>query len=177
MRSEEGAILWFTGLSGAGKTTIAENLQALCKSRGILPVLLDGDEIREVTRQAGFDEAARKAHNLRVGQLAALFEAQGHLVIVSLISPYEDVRRQVRKLSRNFIEIYIDTPLTVCIERDPKGLYEKALRNVIREFTGISAPYEAPSNPDIRISTPDMMPQQASELIWSHYKNIIQKAE
>lgn len=177
MGSGVGVVLWFTGLSGAGKTTIARNLLALCRSRGILPVLLDGDEIRAVTGQTGFNEAARKAHNLQVGQLAALFESQGHLVIVSLISPYEDVRQQVRKLCRNFIEIFVDTPLAVCMERDPKGLYEKALRNAIPEFTGISAPYEAPLSPDIRIHTPEMIPERASELIWDYYKDIIRKTE
>lgn len=172
----EGVVLWFTGLSGAGKTTIAKNLLELCRSRGILPVLLDGDEIRSVTGQAGFDEASRKAHNLQVGKLAALFESQGHLVIVSLISPYEDVRRQVRELCRNFVEVFVDTPLEVCIERDPKGLYRKALRNAIPEFTGISSPYETPLNPDIRVDTSKMTPQHASELIWSCY-NIIRRAE
>ncbi len=167
-----GAVLWFTGLSGAGKTTIARELQAFCTRKSVLPVLLDGDEIRAVSGPTGFGEADRKAHNLRVGRLAALLEAQGHLVIVALISPYEEVRQEVKGLCRNFVEIYVDTPLATCVERDPKGLYERALRNEIREFTGISAPYEAPVDPDIRVDTLETSPEAAAEWIWKHYRKM-----
>ncbi len=163
-----GAVLWFTGLSGAGKTTIARELRSFCSGKSVLPVLLDGDEIRAISGPTGFGEADRKAHNLRVGKLAALLEAQGHLVIAALISPYEKARQEVRSLCRNFIEIYVDTPLETCVERDPKGLYERALRNEIREFTGISAPYEAPVDPDIRINTLEVSPQVAAEWIWKY---------
>lgn len=147
------AVIWLTGLSGSGKTTIANELKRRLKDIACRPVILDGDEIRKITGQQSFDELSRKQHNLNVGLMASLFEKQGHLVIVSLISPYADIRNQVRSMCSNFIEVYLSTSLQVCIERDPKGLYRKALSGEIKDFTGISAPYFAPLSPELEIDT------------------------
>lgn len=170
MVSENAAVIWLTGLSGAGKTTIAKELIALFCKNNVSPVLLDGDEIRSAIEQTGFDEASRKAHNMRVGRLAALFEQQGHPVIVSMISPYEDTRQYVRALCSRFVEVFVNTPLATCIERDAKGLYHKALNNQIDNFTGISAPYDIPSNAEIEIDTTNTDVAECAEIIWRFYK-------
>jgi adenylylsulfate kinase len=146
-------VVFLTGLSGAGKTTIANKLVEKLKEKKITPVLLDGDEIRKAIQVTGFDEASRKKHNLSTGTLASLLEAQGHIVITALIAPYEDVRQEIRKLCNCFYEIYISTDITVCIQRDPKGLYQKAISGEIKDFTGISAPYETPQNPELVLDT------------------------
>lgn len=169
MNTRKPAVLWLTGLSGAGKTTLAREFSELCRSKGIYPVLLDGDQIRSVTGQTGFDEAARKDHNLRVGRLAALFEQQGHLVIVSMIAPYRDIRQTVREQCECYVEVFVDTPLPVCIQRDPKGLYQKAIRNEILEFTGISAPYESPEAPEVHIDAAGKDVQECAGLLWEYY--------
>lgn len=147
------AVIFFTGLSGSGKTTIARALIARFRENGIEPVLLDGDEIRQAINQTGFDEHSRKNHNLNVGYMASLLEAKGHFVIVSLISPYEETRDTIRGMCKNFKEVYVSTLLEVCISRDTKGLYAKALNGDIREFTGISSPYFPPRNPEVTIDT------------------------
>ena len=147
------AVIFLTGLSGSGKTTIAKALVERYKKRGIVPVLLDGDEIRKVIHQAGFDEDSRKKHNLNVGYMASLLESQGKVVIVSLISPYRDTRDEIRTMCKKFIEVHVCTDIQVCIQRDPKGLYAKAIAGEIRDFTGISAPYYAPENPEVLLDT------------------------
>lgn len=146
-------VVFLTGLSGSGKTTIASALVEKYKKKGVVPVLLDGDEIRKVIHQTGFDEESRKKHNLNVGYMASLLESQGNIVIVSLISPYVDIRNEIRRMCKNFIEVYVCTDIKICIERDPKGLYAKAIAGEIKDFTGISAPYFAPENPEVIIDT------------------------
>ena len=147
------AVIFLTGLSGSGKTTIAKALVEKYKKKGIVPVLLDGDEIRKVIHQTGFDEESRKKHNLNVGYMASLLESQGNVVIVSLISPYSDTRNEIRTMCKRFVEVYVCTDIKVCIERDPKGLYAKAITGEIKDFTGISAPYYAPENPEVLLDT------------------------
>lgn len=159
------AVVFLTGLSGSGKTTIAETLIGKLKRKGVVPVLLDGDEIRNAIRLTGFDEASRKRHNLNVGYMASLLEKQGKIVIVSLISPYDDIRREIRGLCRKFIEVYVATDINVCRERDTKGLYEKAIRGEIKDFTGISAPYFPPQNPELVLDTAVMSPEECGERI------------
>jgi len=147
------AVIFLTGLSGSGKTTIAKALVEKYKKQGVVPVLLDGDEIRKVIHQTGFDEESRKKHNLNVGYMASLLESQGNVVIVSLISPYIDIRNEIRHMCKKFVEVHVCTDIQVCIERDPKGLYAKAIAGEIKEFTGISAPYYAPENPEVLLDT------------------------
>lgn len=167
------AVIWLTGLSGSGKTTIAKSLQIALQMRGVEPVMLDGDEIRATMQLRGFDEQSRKTHNHYVGYMAAVFEKRGHTVIVSLISPYAEIRNQIRAICQNFIEVHVCTPLETCIERDPKGLYQKALAGELKEFTGISAPYEAPSHPEISLDTAAMHLDECTErlLQWLLQRN------
>jgi adenylyl-sulfate kinase len=146
-------VLWLTGLSGAGKTTIAKRLMAYFEQRQIPAVLLDGDQIRNIFPNIGFDRAARIQHNKNIASMAALLESQGIIPIVSLISPYAESREDARKLAKNFLEIYLSTPLEECQKRDPKGLYAKVAKGEIKNFTGIDAPYEAPTHPDLIINT------------------------
>lgn len=159
------AVVFLTGLSGSGKTTIARTLIESLRRKGLSPVLLDGDEIRQAIKLTGFDEESRKRHNLNVGYMARLLEAQGKLVIVSLISPYADIRAQIRSMCGRFIEVYVNTDIEVCMQRDSKGLYAKALRGEITEFTGISAPYEAPQEPELCIDTAQVSPEGAARQI------------
>ncbi len=164
------SVIWLTGLSGAGKTTIANNLIEKLKQNFITPVLLDGDEIRQAIKQYGFDEESRKQHNLSIGYLSSLFEKQGNVVVVSLISPYDDIRNEVRKMCNNFIEVYVATDLETCIKRDPKGLYKKAQAGEIKDFTGISAPYYPPYNPEIKLDTSQLSVNQCSDIIINFLK-------
>jgi adenylyl-sulfate kinase len=159
------AVIFLTGLSGAGKTTIAQTIIKKCKSKGVNPLLLDGDEIRNVIKLTGFDEESRKKHNLNVGYMATLLEAQGNLVIVSLISPYKDIRKQIRAMCNRFIEVYVATSLSLCIQRDPKGLYKKALIGEIKDFTGISAPYEPPEHPELVLDTATASAEECADII------------
>lgn len=162
-------VIWLTGLSASGKTTIANHLAERFREISQIPVLLDGDEIRKLSGETGFDEASRKRHNLRVGQMASGFEKEGRVVIVSLISPYADIRKQVRQNCHFFIEVYISTDLELCIRRDPKGLYRKALTGEIAHFTGISSPYEIPENPEIIIDTNNKTVEECSSIIYTYY--------
>ena len=159
------AVIFLTGLSGSGKTTIAKELMKKLQQKGVLPVLLDGDEIRNVIKQTGFDEQSRKNHNLNVGYMASLLESQGNFVIVSLISPYEDTRNTIRGMCKNFKEVYVSTDIKICIERDSKGLYAKAINGEIKDFTGISAPYFPPKDPEVNIDTATSTVQEAVEKI------------
>ena len=164
------AVIWLTGLSGSGKTTIANDLIIKLKKKSIVPVLLDGDIIRDAIKQHGFDEDSRKRHNLNVGYISSLFEKQGIVVVVSLISPYDDVRNEVRKMCNNFVEVYVATDLQTCIKRDSKGLYKKAQAGEIKDFTGISAPYYPPLNPEIKMDTSKMNVDACSNLILNFLK-------
>lgn len=159
------AVIWLTGFSGAGKTTIAGELRKLLRQSGLEPVLLDGDEIRNLIKHTGFDEQSRKQHNRQTGLIAALMEKQGQIVIVALISPYADVRNEIRAMCRNFIEVHVATDIDTCIQRDPKGLYKKALNAEIQDFTGISAPYEAPEQPELRINTVGIQAAECAGII------------
>jgi adenylyl-sulfate kinase len=167
--SPEPAVIWLTGLSGAGKTTIAGCLNELFNESGINPVLLDGDEIRKKLNVRNYDEESRKKHNLYVGYLASILEREGKVVIVSLISPYSEIRDEVRNMCRNFIEVYVSTELEVCIQRDTKGQYAKAMSGEIRDFTGISAPYFPPAHPEIIVDNGSMAFRECTEIIFRFY--------
>src|SRR5688572_11737917 len=152
--SQQGFTLWMTGLSGAGKTTIAVALTKLLNERGILIERLDGDVVREsLTRDLGFSKEDRDKNIERVSFVAKLLSRNGVGVVCSFISPYQAQRDMVRSQTTNFIEVYVSTPLEVCAERDVKGMYKKAMAGEIPNFTGVSDPYEAPENAEIVIPT------------------------
>ena len=166
-----GFCLWFTGLSQSGKTTTADRLYDRLKGEGLRVERLDGDVVRQtLTKDLGFTKDDRDENLKRVGSLARLFVQRGVIVIASFISPYEQVRRELRKRIPNFIEIFVDCPLEICERRDKKGLYQKARRGEIEHFTGISDPYEKPKNPDIIIKTGRISTEEAVEKIYRYLK-------
>lgn len=164
-------VVWITGLSGAGKSTIANELIKIFEKATISYVLLDGDQIRKVIKETGFDFYSRRKHNLNVAYIASLLESQGNVVIVSLISPYKEVRKECRDICKNFIEVFIDTPVEVCEERDTKGLYKKARSGEIENFTGVSFPYEESSIKEITIYTPSETAQNSAKTIFTFLRN------
>ena len=151
----KGAVLWFTGLSGAGKSTLAIALEEALFERGFQAYVLDGDNVRSgLTSDLGFSHEDRTENIRRVGEVAALFANAGVICISAFISPYRADRAIARRAAgEKFLEVYVAADLATCEHRDPKGLYKKARTGEIRDFTGISAPYEAPENPDIVIDT------------------------
>ena len=146
-------VIWLTGLSASGKTTIAEALINNLKDRGHRVEHLDGDLIRKIFPGTGFTREERDRHVKRIGYLAAMLEKHDVFVVASFISPYQEARAFVRSQCKNFLEVYVSTPLAECEKRDPKGLYKKARTGEISNFTGISDPYEPPENPEIEIDT------------------------
>ncbi|WP_377891107.1 adenylyl-sulfate kinase [Alkalihalobacillus sp. R86527] len=156
LHEHKSYIVWFTGLSGSGKSTIANELEKALHSRGLSTFLLDGDNLRHgLNADLGFQEKDRKENIRRVGEVAKLFVESGTVVLTAFISPYQTDREMVKNLvgADEFIEVYIDCPIEECEKRDPKGLYEKVRTGEIKEFTGISAPYEAPQSPDLTLYT------------------------
>ncbi len=152
-RQTPAAVIWFTGLSGSGKSTIATGVTALLEARGLRVEHLDGDAVRSIFPSTGFSRPERDAHIRRIGFLASTLERHGVFVVASLVSPFEESRRFVRGLCRRFLEIHVATPLEVCEARDVKGLYARARRGEIRDFTGIDSPYEIPEHPELTVDT------------------------
>ncbi|HEY4942174.1 MAG TPA: sulfate adenylyltransferase subunit CysN [Rhizomicrobium sp.] len=155
-KGQKPAVLWFTGLSGSGKSTIANLVEKALFAEGRHTYLLDGDNVRHgLNRDLGFTDVDRVENIRRVGEAAKLFVDAGLIVLVSFISPFRSERRMARELvgTSEFIEVFVDTPLDVCMQRDPKGLYVKAKAGEIKNFTGISSPYEAPENAELHIET------------------------
>ncbi len=148
-----GCVVWFTGLSGAGKSTIARALCGELTRRGRRVEYLDGDTIRDIFPATGFTREERDAHVQRVGFLASRLEYHGVTVVCALISPYREARTTVRQLCRRFLEVYVATPVEECERRDSKGLYERARRGEIASFTGVSDPYEPPMSPELALDT------------------------
>ncbi|MBD9490040.1 sulfate adenylyltransferase subunit CysN [Ensifer sp. ENS11] len=160
-KQQTPAVLWFTGLSGSGKSTIANALERILNAHGRHTYLLDGDNVRHgLNRDLGFTDEDRVENIRRVAEVAKLMADAGLIVLVSFISPFRDERRMARELMAEgeFIEIFVDTPIEECARRDPKGLYEKARAGKIANFTGISSPYEEPEHPELRLSTIDSEP-------------------
>jgi len=171
LKAQKPAVLWLTGLSGAGKSTIANLVQKRLHALGRHTYLLDGDNLRHgLNRDLGFVEADRVENIRRVAEVAKLFVDSGTVVLVSLISPYRQERAMARELveGQEFIEIFVDTPLEICEQRDPKGLYRKARAGELINFTGVDAPYEPPENPEIRVDCGAGTAQAAVDIIMRH---------
>ena len=168
LTKQRPAIVWFTGLSGAGKSTIANIVEQRLHAGGHHTMLLDGDNVRHgLNRDLGFTEADRVENIRRVGEVAKLMVESGLLVLCSFISPYRAERDMVRSLVEpgEFVEVYVDTPIEDCIERDPKGLYAKAKAGQLMNFTGIDAPYEPPVTPEIHLRTIGLAPELLAEQV------------
>jgi adenylylsulfate kinase len=170
---QRGATIWFTGLSGSGKSTIAVALEGALYNLGKLSYRLDGDNVRlGINKNLGFSEADRKENIRRIGEVAKLFGDSGVLALSSFISPYKGDRDDVRELHEQtgleFIEVFVDCSLAVAEERDPKGLYKKARAGEIKNFTGIDDPYEAPVNPEIHLKTDEMTLEEEVQIIIDH---------
>jgi bifunctional enzyme CysN/CysC len=168
LKRQKPAILWFTGLSGSGKSTIANLVEKALAAEGRHTYLLDGDNVRHgLNRDLGFTDADRVENIRRVGEAAKLFLDAGLIVLVSFISPFRSERRMARELveAGEFVEIFVDTPLDICIARDPKGLYRKAQAGAIKNFTGIDSPYEAPEQADLTIKTVEAAPEMHAEAV------------
>ncbi len=142
-------VLWFTGLPCSGKSTLAKKTYDILSGKGYRVEMLDGDIVRSIFPQTGFSKDERDTHIRRVGFLASMLEKNGVIVVSSFVSPYKESREFARKLCENFVEIAVSTPLEECERRDVKGMYEKARRGEIENFTGVSDPYEAPDRPEI----------------------------
>jgi adenylyl-sulfate kinase len=164
-----GFVVWFTGLSGAGKTTIANVVEPELESRGLVVDHLDGDIVRtHLSKGLGYSKEDRDANIARIAWVASRVARAGGVVIVSAISPYEEARHHARQLIESqapFIEVHVATPIDECARRDPKGLYAAAYAGEIADFTGVSAPYEEPSHPELRIDTTEQTPSESAQLV------------
>jgi len=179
-KSQKPCIIWFTGLSGSGKSTIANALEDMLFKNDNFTYLLDGDNIRHgLNSDLGFDDKSRIENIRRVGEVAKLFVDSGQIVLTAFISPFNKDRELVKNLVEDdeFIEVFVDAPLEVCEKRDSKGLYKKARAGEIKNFTGISSPYEAPINPDIHIKNVSISVKEACEQIMKYLvdKNYIER--
>jgi len=167
----EGFGVWLTGLPASGKTTIARALEKSLRRRGLRVEVLDGDEVRRnLSPDLGFTRKDRETHARRVAYVAKLLVRNGVAVIVGLISPYRNFREHARKQIGNFVEVWVKCPLEECMRRDPKGLYERALRGEISDLTGIQDPYEEPLNPEVTVDT-------SKESVEESVNKIIKKLE
>jgi adenylylsulfate kinase len=179
---QKGVTIWFTGLSGSGKSTLAREVEKQLFEQGRLVYVLDGDNVRHgLNKNLGFSPEDREENIRRVGEVAHLFADAGFITLTAFISPYIKDRDNARALSEDgeFIEVYVDCPVEECEKRDPKGLFKKARAGIIKEFTGISAPYEAPVKPELVVKTADLTLEEsaAKVLEFLSEKGIISAAE
>lgn len=166
-----GATIWFTGLSGSGKTTLSQVIQRRLCAMGYPVETLDGDLIRQhLTKELGFSKADRDENIRRIGFLAHLLSRNRVLVLVAAISPYREVRDQVRSVVGDFVEVFVDAPVEVCETRDVKGLYAKARRGEIRGFTGIDDPYEEPLQPEVICRTSEESVEVSAEKVLAYLR-------
>lgn len=168
LKGQKPVILWFTGLSGSGKSTVANAVESKLLQMGKHSYLLDGDNVRHgLNRDLGFSDADRVENIRRIGEVAKLFVDAGSIVLTAFISPFVSDRQQVRELvtEGEFLEVFVDTPLEVCEARDPKGLYKKARAGEIKHFTGIDSEYQAPENPEIHLQTADLSIEACADFV------------
>ena len=167
--SSTGFTLWFTGLSGAGKSTLADHLTPILRDRGVSVEVLDGDEVREnLSKGLGFSKEDRDTNIRRIGYVANMLSRNGVCAITAAISPYSALRDEIRAATVTFVEVYVEAPLAVVEERDTKGLYKKARAGIIKNFTGVSDPYEAPTTPEITVHTGDESIEDSSGKILAY---------
>ena len=172
-KKQKPCILWFTGLSGAGKSTVADAVEQKLFELGHHTYLLDGDNVRHgLNKDLGFSDADRVENIRRIGEMAKLFADAGLIVMSAFISPFRSDRKLVRDLveEKEFVEVYISTPLSTCEQRDPKGLYKKARSGQIKNFTGIDSEYEAPVSPEVTLNTAELNVDECVDRVISYLK-------
>ncbi len=170
---QKGVLVWFTGLPSSGKSTVSREVEKRLYEMGKLVYVLDGDNIRHgLNGNLGFSPEDRKENIRRIGEVAKLFTDAGIITLTAFISPYKADRDRVRKLLKDneFIEVYVKCPVDICVKRDPKGMYKRALNGEIKEFTGISAPYEEPENPEIILETDKENVEKSAQKIIDYLK-------
>ena len=169
----KGCTIWFTGLSGAGKSTLSRALEERLRKAGARVEVLDGDVIRtNLSKGLGFSKEDRDINIRRIGFVCDLLSRNGVIAIAAAISPYRDIRREVRAGTKNFVEVYVECPIDVLVERDVKGLYKKALAGEIKHFTGISDPYEEPETAEIIVHTDKESVEESADRIWAKLKGL-----
>jgi len=174
---QQGKVLWLTGLSGSGKSTIAENLERKLFEAGYFPQVLDGDNIRSgINKNLGFSVADRTENIRRIAEVARLYANSGVIVLASFISPTRQIRAMAKTIigESDFLEIYVNAPLEECERRDVKGLYQKARRGEIKGFTGIDSPYEAPESPFLEIRTDQLALEKSVDVLFEKVQAEIQ---
>ena len=169
MLGNSGLVVWMTGLSGSGKTTVAQEVERRLVAQGVPAYVLDGDKLRSgLNKDLGFSEADRKENIRRTTEIARMFKDAGIVTFVTLISPFEEARQKARaEVGNGFLEVYMKADVETCRQRDPKKLYEKALRGEIKSFTGIDSPYEVPKNPDLLLDTELWSEEECAEALLS----------
>ncbi len=174
----KGAVVWFTGLSGSGKSTVAALVEKRLTDEGLCAYLLDGDNLRRgLCGDLGFSDADRDENIRRISEVAALFEDAGIIALVSAISPFEKMRAFAKGRCKRFLLVYMNTGIGTCEKRDPKGLYAKAKRGELTGFTGIDAPYEIPQNPDLILDTEAMNVEECADAVIAFIKKQITPVE
>jgi len=170
--SGKGVTVWFTGLPCSGKTTIAREVKKYLEDKGLDVELLDGDTIRDYIRNKDFSKEGRNKHLRYIAVMAKLLSKRNVVVLCSFVSPYRENRDFARSICENFVEVYVKTPLELCIERDVKGMYNKALNGEIKNFTGVDDPYEEPKNPELIVETDKETIEESVEKVLDKLKEI-----
>jgi adenylylsulfate kinase len=176
---QKGICIWMTGLSGSGKSTIAIALERRLHDEGRFCVVLDGDNVRTgINSDLGFSDEDRTENIRRVAEIARLFVQNGAIVVCTFVSPTKAIREQARAIigAADFVEVFIDAPLDLCVERDVKGLYAKAQKGEVKDFTGISAPFEAPARPDVHIRTAGQNEEESTDQLYRSIAKSIVRA-
>ena len=169
----KGFTLWFTGMSGAGKSTISRLLEARLRALGAKVEVLDGDVVRtHLSKGLGFSKEDRDENIRRIGFVCELLSRNGVIAVAAAISPYRAVRDELRARIANFVEVYVECPIEVLAERDVKGLYKKALAGELTQFTGVSDPYEPPLAPEVTVNSATQTPEQSVERIWATLEHL-----